>query len=375
MIGKQRTLRTGVSPARTASALVLAGLVAIAAMLALAGGTAQARPQAAPQLGTEPTVTGQPSLGSTLTGVRGTWSGGTITYAYAWLRCDTAGANCAAVANATSTTYALAAADAGSKMRFRVTATNSDGSTVGTSNPTVVIGSTGPPVSTKDPAVSGTVAVDQTLTADPGTWSGEQPITFTFRWLRCDAAGNNCVEITGATDNQYAVKSADLDKTLRVRISARNTDGERTKLTAPSTKVVAASGASGAIKLPSGLTSIPVTSVAAGERLVVDTVSFSPNPVRSRSTPIDVSIRVKDTKGNVVRDALVFLRSTPILTSTPPVGKTGQDGTIRYTVQPAASFPLRNGYNVQFFVKAYRAGDNPLGGVSGTRLVQVRTAR
>jgi hypothetical protein len=41
---------------------------------------------------------------------------------------------------------------------------------------------------------------------------------------------------------------------------------------------------------------------------------------------------------------------------------------------PKSSFPLKNGHNVQFFVKAYRKGDTPLAGISGT-LVQVRTTR
>jgi hypothetical protein len=293
---------------------------------------------------------------------------------FAWLRCDASGGGCAPVANATATTYVLAGADAGARMRFRVTATNADGSTTATSNPTSVVGATGPPVSTKDPSVSGTPAVGQQLTADAGTWSGEQPITFTFRWLRCDSSGNNCVEISAATDDQYTAKSSDLDRTLRVRISARNSKGERTKLTSPTAKV-AAGGTAGAIKLPSGETSIPVTSVGQTERLIVDSVRFNPSPVRSRTTPIDVVVKVKDTRGYVVRDALVFLRSTPIVTSTPATGKTEQDGTIRYTIQPSANFPIRNGYNVQFFVKAYRAGDKALAGVSGTRLVQVKTAR
>jgi hypothetical protein len=42
---------------------------------------------------------------------------------------------------------------------------------------------------------------------------------------------------------------------------------------------------------------------------------------------------------------------------------------------PRSTFPQpRNGYNVQFFVKAYRSGDNPLAGVAGYRLVQVKLA-
>ena len=76
-----------------------------------------------------------------------------------------------------------------------------------------------------------------------------------------------------------------------------------------------------------------------------------------------------------MRNAFVFLRSTPILTSTPTDAQTAQDGNVAYAVNPTSSFPLSNGYNVQFFVKAYRKGDPTLAGVSGTRLVQVATAK
>jgi hypothetical protein len=52
---------------------------------------------------------------------------------------------------------------------------------------------------------------------------------------------------------------------------------------------------------------------------------------------------------------------------------TSVDGRITYALQPEDDFPLRNGYNVQFFVKAYRKGDPGLGGIYGSRLVQVAT--
>ena len=48
---------------------------------------------------------------------------------------------------------------------------------------------------------------------------------------------------------------------------------------------------------------------------------------------------------------------------------------MQYAVQPEGDFPSRDGYNVQFFVKAYRAGDPVLAGVAGSRLVQVATDR
>jgi hypothetical protein len=50
-------------------------------------------------------------------------------------------------------------------------------------------------------------------------------------------------------------------------------------------------------------------------------------------------------------------------------------GWVTLTLVPNGQFPQpRNGFNVQFFVKACRAGDPGLGGIAGYRLVQVRLA-
>jgi hypothetical protein len=103
-------------------------------------------------------------------------------------------------------------------------------------------------------------------------------------------------------------------------------------------------------------------------------VVFSPSTVRSRSQQIVVKITVRDTRNYFVRNAIVFIRSTPLVTSSGDDQKTATDGTISYSLQPEPDFPLKNGYSVQFFVKAYRAADPTLAGISGTRLVQVKTA-
>ena len=231
------------------------------------------------------------------------------------------------------------------------------------------------PANTALPTISGTAAVGQTLTANPGTWTGDQPIVYAYRWLRCNAAGNNCVDIPGgqANDRTYTVRNADVGFTLRVRVTATNSDGSRNARSAQTARVVASSDPPGTVVLPNGEKSIPVTSVTAPERLVVDTVTFSPSPVRSRSTPIVIRVKVKDTRGYVVRDVDVFVRSTPVVTTTSAIAKTGQDGWIQYQVQPENDFVIRNGYSTQFYVKASKAGENPLGGVYGSRLVQVAT--
>jgi hypothetical protein len=233
------------------------------------------------------------------------------------------------------------------------------------------------PQNTAAPTISGTPRVGQVLTASNGTFTGDQPITYTYQWQRCDQNGSSCSNIVGATGQTYTLTSADVGRTLRVVVTATNARGSTPATSVPTAVVQAATpaGPAGQIRLPGGGVSIPATSVALPARLIVDRVQFSPNPVRSRRTTITVRVRVRDTRGFFIRGALVFIRSTPILTTTPPEQATLTNGTVTVRIVPRRAFPLRNGYFVQFFVRARKANDNVLAGVSTRRLVQLRTAR
>lgn len=229
------------------------------------------------------------------------------------------------------------------------------------------------PQNTAPPTITGTPQQGQTLTATTGTWNGS-PTSFAYQWWRCNAQGAACAAIPGATAQTYVVQSADVGATLRVNVTATNASGSTTASSNP-TVVVTVPGPAGQQPLPGGGISIPVTSVSPPERLIADRVEFAPNPVRSRTRPVQIRVRVRDTRGYYIRGALVFVRSTPLLTSTPPEQQTQTDGWVTFNVTPTAQFPLRNGWNVQFFVRARKQGDNLLAGVSTRRLVQVRTAR
>ena len=61
----------------------------------------------------------------------------------------------------------------------------------------------------RKPTITGTPpVVGNTLTAENGTWTGAT--TFSYQWQQCDANGNNCVDISGATGKTYGVRSTDV---------------------------------------------------------------------------------------------------------------------------------------------------------------------
>jgi hypothetical protein len=355
---------------------VAASVAVVGAIFAAwaAGGSSAAR-AAAPTNTVEPRISGTTRVGQVLRTSRGQWTGaGPIQYDYRWFRCKGRGAadasDCTRVSNASDNTYTLREADAGFQMRSQVVATNADGSTKATSNPTSVVTSARP-TNTKEPSISGTATVGSTLQANRGEWAGEQPITYSYVWLRCSAQGDNCAEISGATDTTYELVASDKGRTLRLRVTARNDRGATSAISNP-TAVVGSTSPPPPPPGPGG--SIPAGSLsAAGDRLVVAQVQFSPNPVRSRTAPITARVQVTARGGKLVDGARVFMRATPRVVEGQT--QTTAAGWATLTLVPNAAFPQpRNGYNVQFFVKAYRASDPPLGGVAGYRLVQVRLA-
>jgi hypothetical protein len=348
--------------------------------LALAGGglAEPTRAEVAPRNESPPTISGTQRVGFTLTANPGRWSGtAPITFSYQWARCNAQLANCST--RNRGRFYRLGESDRGRRLVVVVTARNADGATNAQANTGVIGARATRPRNTSIPTISGSLREGETLTANPGAWEGTQPISFTYQWQRCEANGGNCASIAGATNRTYVVTSADVNRSVRVVVRAANPAGTRSATSAP-TGVAQPGGPGGQIRLPDGRISIPIESVSLPARLVIDQVVFSPNPVRSRSTTINVRVHVADTRGFVVRGALIFLRSTPLLTTVPPETATGTDGWVTLRTRPRAPraglvFPLRRGVNVQFYVQARKAGERLLFGVTGTRLVQVRTSR
>jgi hypothetical protein len=222
--------------------LWLVFLLVVFPVSALAGG-GPGYGQAPPTSSTAPSISGTAMVGQTLTGNAGAWSGVSISYAYQWLRCDSAGNACAAIAGAGAASYATASADVGRTLRFAVTATNKNGALTVASNPSSVVAPPpappSPPLNTALPQISGTAQAGQTLTGSNGTWSGT-PTSYAYQWQRCDSLGASCANLAGATSTSYGLGAADVGARLRFVVSAANQGGTTPASSGATNAVVAA---------------------------------------------------------------------------------------------------------------------------------------
>jgi len=184
-----------------------------------------------------PTITGTAVEGQTLKAGTGTWTGGPTGYKYQWEDCDTAGEGCVSIAGATTASHKLAASDVGETLRVSVTATNAAGSAAATSPATEVV--TAPvkeeekeevpaaPVNSSLPTISGSPVEGQTLKAGNGTWTGS-PTGYRYQWEDCNANGEACTSISGATAASRKLAAADVGHAVRVAVTATNAGGSTT---------------------------------------------------------------------------------------------------------------------------------------------------
>ena len=283
------------------------------------------------------------------------------------------------IGGASTTSYVVADADVDRRLRVRVTAANADGQRTVASNATATIRRRRHGPSCRTSSRRRSAAPPRwvnTLRVSPGTWNGVQPITFTFQWLRCDGGGNNCVLQPAFADDAYLLREGTSARPSAPACSPATRAASRVASPPRARPWQGPQGPAGQITLPNGEKSIPVTSVPANESLVVDQAVFSPNP-----DPVaDGAVHGPGQGRGLAR--LRRPRRAGLLPLDPArdAERAGSaDGPGRLAdpdVTPERDFPaLRNGYNLQFYVKAYRQGDPMLAGIAGTRLVQVPLSR
>jgi ELWxxDGT repeat protein len=130
-----------------------------------------------------PSIAGTAAVGQKLTGAKGTWTLEPNTFTYQWLR------NGTAIPNATTTDYTPVAADAGTQLRFRVTAAGIGGpnKVAADSAPATVAGAGPPPGATpaltvlKKTKLIGKPRVGRRLTLALPKFT-QTGVTLAFRW-------------------------------------------------------------------------------------------------------------------------------------------------------------------------------------------------
>jgi len=175
-----------------------------------------------PTVSSTPTFTSNLYVGGTATLDRGTWStAGNTTYLYQWQRCSTQAITaCLNISGATTASYPVSQLDLNQYLRVAVTAINEVGGSTIYSGFSAQVAATAPPVNTSIPIVSGSAF--ETLIINiisKGQWSGIEESKLLTQWQICSTA-ISCSDIPSATSPTYTASSADVGKTIRVKIIA-----------------------------------------------------------------------------------------------------------------------------------------------------------
>src|SRR6201999_2310094 len=84
------------------------------------------------------------------------------------------------------------------------------------------------PSNVNPPEISGEAQEGQVLTVSSGEWEGTSPLTFTYQWQSCDALGFTCMNVPGADESSYELKSSDVETTVKAVVTAINPQGSTT---------------------------------------------------------------------------------------------------------------------------------------------------
>jgi chitodextrinase len=95
------------------------------------------------------------------------------------------------------------------------------------------------PANSSPPLISGSANVGSILSSSTGSWSGS-PTSYAYQWQRCNSSGASCAAIAGANASTYTLVSADQGTTIRVQVTASNSRGSASTVSAQTALVAAA---------------------------------------------------------------------------------------------------------------------------------------
>jgi hypothetical protein len=102
------------------------------------------------------------------------------------------------------------------------------------------------------PTIGGGSTIGSSLTASPGTWSGNG-LQFGYQWQRCGSDGSGCAAVSGATASTFAIGDADVGSTFRITVVGSNHNGS----------AIATSSPTGAVPPPTTATTTTATTTTA----------------------------------------------------------------------------------------------------------------
>jgi hypothetical protein len=231
------------------------------------------------------------------------------------------------------------------------------------------------PVNTSPPTISGTFQEGQKLVGNRGEWSGN-PTDYNDFWVRCGKGGGSCANISGAHNlNGYVLKSVDIGATIRFKVVAKNADGRSFASSAPTVVVTAASSplppaANGCTKTGG---TIALSGVSPPTRLSIDQTQVTPSTLTFGTRSVTARFHVSACGGSV-EGALVYVTALPYgQFGIPNEQPSAADGWATLQFTALAGYPVGNKQQLLvMFVRARKAGESLLGGISTRRLVSFR---
>lgn len=107
---------------------------------------------------------------------------------------------------------------------------------------TLTVDNVPPPSVSSPPSILGAPKVGNTLVATAGEWTGNGN-TYAYQWQRCTPEGDECADVEGATGSEFLLGDADLGYSMRVVVSATNSEGSTDAASAVKGPVTRADGA------------------------------------------------------------------------------------------------------------------------------------
>jgi hypothetical protein len=230
-----------------------------------------------------------------------------------------------------------------------------------------------PPKEASPPTISGTPQEGHTLTADHGNWNGTQPLTYSYQWQRCNSTGGNCAGISGANARLYDVRSQDVGHTLRVRVTAKNTDGTASDTSAPTAVVTPAAAPPPPTGCPAGTGTINISQLTPPANLAIDGFTSSPAVLGRHVGTLNLRVHVSACGGRSVQGALVYAAAVPFNQFAVSEVQSGSDGWATLNQPQQAGYPVSSVQQLlAVFLRARKQGEPQGQGVSTSRLVSFK---